>query len=188
MPQPDHRTRESFLAWEAMQADRWELIAGRESMKVSGTVAHNVIAGNVFVALDNALGDGPCIPFQQNQKLVAAENDDVTYPDVMVTCRPLDDHTQTVASATVIVEVLSPSTRADDLDSKWAGYQQIADLRHYLLIESAEPAATLYSRVGPNDDWNYRGITDPDAMVELPAIGVAMTMRATYRRTAIPGS
>ena len=41
MPQPDHRTRESFLVWEATQADRWELIAGRESMKVSGTVAHN---------------------------------------------------------------------------------------------------------------------------------------------------
>ena len=183
-----HRSREGFLAWEATQPGRWELIASRKSMKVGGTVAHNRIAGNVYTALDAALGNGPCAPFQQNQKLAPAENDDVTYPDVFVTCRPLDDHDHTVASATVIVEVLSPSTRADDMDAKWSSYQRIADLRHYLLIESAEPAATLYSRVGPNDDWNYRRITDPDAVVELPAIGVAMTMRAIYRRTAVPGS
>ena len=86
------------------------------------------------------------------------------------------------------MEVLSPSTRADDLDGKWAGYQRIHDLRHYLVIESAVPAVILYSREGPDDAWNYRRITDPDAMVELPAIGVSMTMRAIYRRAACAGS
>lgn len=180
--------REDFLAWEATQHDRWELIAGREKMMAGGTVAHNLVAGNVFTALDNALGDGPCTPFQQNQKLAAAENDDVTYPDVMVTCRPLDGRAQTVASATVIVEVLSPSTRADDMDAKWAGYQKITDLRHYLVLEADSATAILYSRDAETARWGYQRITGLDTDIALSAIGVTLPMRAIYRRTDVVGS
>lgn len=184
-PQPKPYTREDFLAWEATQPDRWEFVAGRVKMMAGGSVAHNLVAGNVFTGLDNALGDGPCVPFQQNQKLAAAENDDVTYPDVMVTCRPLDDRAQTIGSATVIVEVLSPSTRADDMDAKWAGYQQIADLRHYLVLEADSATAILYSRDAETAQWGYQRITGLDAEIALTAIGVTLPMRAIYRRTAI---
>ncbi len=69
-------------------------------------------------------------------------------------------------SATVLVEVLSPSTRHDDLDAKWAGYQQIADLRHCLVLEADSPTALLYSRPAADAPWSYRRISGLDGVIE----------------------
>ncbi|WP_051340100.1 Uma2 family endonuclease [Azospirillum halopraeferens] len=178
-------TRDDFLAWEATRSDRWEFVFGRVKMMAGGSVAHNLIAGNVFAALDAALGEGPCVPFRQNQRLAPAENDDLIYPDVLVTCRPLDDRAQTVASATLIVEVLSPSTRADDLDAKWSGYQRIDDLRHYLVPETDSMTAILYSRADATASWSYRRLTGPEAVIDLTALTVTLPLKALYRRTAL---
>ena len=184
-PQPKHDERADFLAWETTQVERWERIAGRIKMMAGGSATHNLIAGNVFAALYSALGDGPCVAFQQNQKLAATENEDIVYPDVVVTCQPFDGRAQTLTSATLVVEVLSPSTRQDDLDAKRAGYQQIADLRHYLVLETNSPVALLYSRSGVEAPWSYRRITGLGATIELVALGVVLPLAVLYRRTAI---
>lgn len=176
-------TREQFLAWEATEPDRWEFIGGKVKMMAGGSTDHNLIAGNIFAALHTALLDTPCEPFQQNQKLAPEANDDVTYPDVFVTCRLFTGREQTLSQATVIVEVLSPSTRADDVDGKWRGYQLIPDLRHYLIVDQDEAAVILYSRSAEGEDWRFRRIEGLAGAVELTAIGITLGMAQIYRRT-----
>lgn len=140
-------SREAFLEWESRQRERWELFGGRVKMMDGGSADHNVIAGNVFALLHAALRGSSCRVFQQTMKLAPETTDDVMYPDVFVTCRAFGGKAQTLASATVIVEVMSPSSREDDYAAKWESYQRIADLRHSLIVSQDAPDAALYSRL-----------------------------------------
>ena len=55
------------------------------------------------------------------------------FPDLCVVCGEwkVDLH-DALQNPCVIVEVLSPSTEADDRADKFREYQQIASLRHYI--------------------------------------------------------
>jgi Uma2 family endonuclease len=176
--------RSAFLAWEAAQPYRWELVGGIIRLMAGGTVDHNLVAGNVFAFLHGSLRGGPCVPFQQNMRLTPAGNEDSTYPDVLVTCRPTDGDSPAVETATVIVEVLSPGTRDYDADEKWAGYRRIDELRHYVLVDPARIHVELYSRERPDEDWRFRVMDRLDGELPLAAIGAAVPLREIYAGTA----
>jgi Uma2 family endonuclease len=176
--------RSAFLAWEAAQPDRWELVGGVIRLKAGGRVDHNLVAGNIFAFLHGRLCDGPCLPFQQNMKLTPAENEDSTYPDILVTCRPIGGDSPAVETATVILEVLSPGRRAYNAEDKWAGYRKIADLRHYVLVDPLRPHVDVYSRTEPAEDWRFRVVDGLDAALALPAIEAAIPLREIYAGTA----
>jgi Uma2 family endonuclease len=175
--------RSAFLAWEDAQPDRWELVGGIIRMMAGGTVDHNTVAGNIYAFLHSKLRGGPCRAFQQNMKLTPAENEDSTYPDVLVICRPLKGDSPSVESATVIVEVLSPTTRTYDSEEKWSGYQKIEDLRHYALVDPTRLHITLYSRSDTKEDWRFRVIDSINADLPLTAIDARIPMREIYAGT-----
>jgi len=56
------------------------------------------------------------------------------------------------------VEVLSPSTEADDRGAKWLAYQLIPSLDEYLLVSQAEPRLELYRRLA-SGGWEYTDTT-----------------------------
>jgi Uma2 family endonuclease len=59
------------------------------------------------------------------------------YPDVTVVCGDLqfeDDHVDTLLNATVLVEILSPSTEWYDRIAKAAYYRTSESLRQHLLV------------------------------------------------------
>jgi Uma2 family endonuclease len=176
-------TRADFLAWEAEQDERWEFVDGLIRMMAGGTVDHNVIAGNIFAHLHAALAGSPCRPFQQNMKLAPAQNEDVTYPDVLVTCGAVEGTDPTVATATVIVEVVSKSSREDDYERKFWSYGEIADLRSYVIVEQDKPHVAVYTRASPDENWQRQNVGKLDDSIELPAIGVSLPMRRIYAGT-----
>jgi Uma2 family endonuclease len=177
--------RTDFLEWEAAQSDRHELVGNVVRAMAGGTVDHNRIAGNIHAALHGRLPRGQCEVFQQNMQLTPAENEDATYPDVMVVCKTLQGGEPRVAEATVIVEVTSPSTEQDDIVRKWQGYQRIPALRHYLIVSQGGADIQSYSRESENDAWVYRRVTSPDARVDLPAVGVSLALSEVYARTKV---
>lgn len=176
--------RSAFLAWEAAQPHRWELVGGIIRLMAGGRVDHNLVAGNIFAFLHGRLRGGPCLPFQQNMRLAPAETEDSTYPDILVTCRPPGGDSPAASTATVIVEVLPPGTRDHDGEEKWAGYRRIDDLRHYVLVDPTRAHVELYSRTRPGEDWRFRVIDGIDADLPLPAIDAAIPLREIYAGTA----
>ena len=63
----------------------------------------------------------------------------VYIPDAFVRCGPpLPGEASTTADAVIVVEVLSPSTRAVDMVAKLAGYFRLPSLQHYLLVDADE--------------------------------------------------
>ena len=57
-------------------------------------------------------------------------------PDALVVCpSPLDLNTMEIPNPIVVVEVLSPSTAADDHGVKLDGYFSLKSVEHYLIVD-----------------------------------------------------
>ena len=78
-------------------------------------------------------------------------------------------------------EVLSNNTQGRDRTIKLADYNAPPSIAHYVLVEQRMPIVHVYSR-GPHGDFNLRPqeIRGLDGVVELPAIGISLTMTEIY--------
>ena len=175
-PWPRPWTVEDFLEWEAQQPERYEFIDGRILGMVGGSAAHATIKGNVFAALRGRLRGGPCRVFVENLKVVT--NVASHYPDVVVTCVPVQPGDDQVRQPVVAIEVLSRTTADRDRSAKWVGYQDIPSLQHYILIAQEQRRVELFSRA--DDSWHLRNVRPPVAKVPMPALGVELTLDEIY--------
>jgi Uma2 family endonuclease len=99
-----------------------------------------------------------CPPFQPHMKLTPAEDENSTYPEILVICWPLIGDSPSVESAMVIIEVLSPTIWTYDSDEKWSEHQKIEDLRYYALADPTRLHIVLYSRSDTKGDWRFKVI------------------------------
>lgn len=68
------------------------------------------------------------------------------YPDVVLTCIPVDDDARFLEQPCLIVEVLSDSTKNIDRREKLHDYRTLPSLQGYLLVDTAALAVRLYIR------------------------------------------
>ncbi|MGH9056285.1 MAG: Uma2 family endonuclease [Acidimicrobiales bacterium] len=87
----------------------------------------------LFGLLGSAASRAGCRTFQSDRKLPVASGD-VYYPDVLVVCGKAAD-AQYESDASVVVEVLSPSTRTQDRREKLRSYGALPSITHYVLVE-----------------------------------------------------
>lgn len=125
-------TEQEYLSGELLSDIRHEYINGEVYAMAGAHKDHNLITMTVSNLLYNHLQDKPCQPYASDMKVKIGKN--YFYPDVMVDCsgKEEDYYTQ---YPTLIVEVLSKSTRQHDKTFKRQAYCQIATLQEYILIE-----------------------------------------------------
>ncbi|MBK6757290.1 MAG: Uma2 family endonuclease [Moraxellaceae bacterium] len=121
-----------YLAGELQSEVRHEYIDGQVYAMSGAHKDHNRIAGEVFRILANHLQDNPCQPYASDMKVKVDKS--FFYPDVMVDCSGKEEDYYT-EFPTIIVEVLSKSTRQHDKTFKRQAYFQIPSLQEYILIE-----------------------------------------------------
>ena len=135
-----------FLAWEETQAERHEFVRGEVFAMVGARRVHGLVSLNIAAALKNQLRGSVCRVFNETMKLQVAD-EVLFYPDVFVTCDPADLRTELVFRApTLVVEVLSPSTQANDRGGKFTWYRRLASLREYLLVDPDSREVQLFRR------------------------------------------
>lgn len=168
-------TVDEFLAFEAQESERYELVDGVIVMMTGGSIAHSVIKLNLGAELRAALRGGTCRAFADGVKVVTGSA--VMYPDIVVSCvpqNPLDDR---IDRPSVVIEVLSPSTESHDRIRKWRNYQSIPSLEHFLLVAQEERRVEVYTRT--SSGFVLQIIEPPDA-VELDALGVRLPLDVIY--------
>lgn len=104
-----------------------------------------------------------------------------TYPDAAVYCGPIQTRpgaADVALNPTLLVEVLSPSTREYDCGDKLAACQKLPSLRHVLLIESEEARVVLHSRGGRS--WMQTVVEGLDADVALAALQITLPLAELY--------
>lgn len=147
---------------------------------------HNTISANVGGVLHYLLKHTPRQALGPNQQLRYGLGERYGYADAIVFCGkpefdPADPSGCTMTNPVVVVEVLSPPTAEYDRGIKREWYQELPSLRHYLVVEQACPAVTLWSRMA-DGDWSETEIVGLDAAIPLDAIGVELPMAEVYLR------
>lgn len=122
-----------FLVWEEHQSERHELVGGRVYAMSGGTERHGLMTGHLFTLIAAGAAAVRCRSFHSDRRLRVAAGD-VYYPDVFVVCGKAAD-VQYEADATLVVEVLSPSTRSQDRREKVRSYGTLASITHYVIME-----------------------------------------------------
>jgi len=129
---------DAFLLWADGRQGRWELRDGRPVMMAPERAAHALTKFAAQSALNLAIQRAglPCRMFPDGMTVrIAAPT--AFEPDALVVCPPPADlNTLEIPNPVVVVEVLSPSTAADDHGIKLDGYFSLPSVAHYLILDA----------------------------------------------------
>lgn len=141
-------SEQAYLDGELLSDIRHEYIEGEVYAMVGAHKYHNQIVMTVSNVFYNHLLGKPCQPYASDMKVKIDRK--YFYPDVMVDCSQVDADYY-IEQPSIIVEVLSKSTRQHDKTVKRLAYFQIASLKEYVLIEQDFVEIEFWSR----DENNY---------------------------------
>lgn len=179
-------TPEEYLAMQEGSETRSEYYNGEIFDMVGATINHSRIVGNLVVTLGTHLRDGPCEVLATDMKLLVKASGLYTYPDVLVICGEAEtalDRDDIVTNPVLLVEVLSPSTRAYDRKQKAEFYKQIPSLQEYLLVDSERPRVECLRR-GAKDEWRKETAIGLDAEIGLASVDCALPLSEIYRKVS----
>ena len=171
-------TLDEFLAWEREQPERYEFAHGVATMMTGASAAHVRIAGNLTVVLRLALRGSRCEPFGSDMKVIASGA--VRYPDISVSCSPIDDKDDRLTEPVVIIEILFPSTERFDRGRNKLDYFATPSIRQYAIIWQDERLIDLYTRTEAG--WTNELIADV-GVLNLSSIGVEIGLDTIYEDT-----
>lgn len=175
-PGPLTFTADAFLAWAEEQPDgRSELIGGRIVAMAPERVAHVRAKVRARAALDSAIAAAGLSCEAVGDGLgVRIDDASVYIPDALVRCGPeLPGDTSVIDDLVIVVEVLSPSTRAVDINAKLGGYLRLPSLCHCLVVDADERMVVHHSRTESGD---IRTALLREGPIELDPPGIAVAV------------
>jgi Uma2 family endonuclease len=173
---------EEYLAREEQSTDRHEYIKGEIRLMAGAKPKHNEVSGNLYVALKLALKKRAYGVYVLDQRLWIPSQQIYTYPDVMVTTKPLvfqEGRTDTVLNACLIAEVLSPSTANYDRGEKFQYYRSIPEFQEYLLIEQDRIYVEHFYRLDTKK-WSLTEYTELEDVISLGSVGCEVSLADIY--------
>lgn len=175
-------TKAEYYYMEDFSVTRNEFFQGEIFAMAGTTPKHNDIAGNIYTSLRRQLSGKPCRARISDQRIQVEANSLITYPDVAVVCPPFRFDSQnkiTLLDATVIIEVLSDSTRKYDQGEKFDLVRELPSLRHYLLVEPDEIRVEHRFRAD-DTDWQTEVFTSLEDVLHLSTINCTLNIRDVY--------
>lgn len=176
-----------YLQRERLAEHKHEYYQGEVTAMAGASYAHNLMVANLISALSRRLPAG-CRSLGSDMRSHIPVHSLYTYPDVVVVCgKPqfLDNQFDTLLNPSVLVEVLSPSTRAYDMGEKATRYRAIGSLQHYLVVDSTAFYAALLTRADRPGQWLLTETADPTATLALTALGCELPLLEVYDGVAI---
>ena len=174
-------TPEEYLAFEREAEEKHEFVDGEIIAMAGASREHNLIGVNITVELGYQLRKKGC-ELYANDMRVRMRNRRYGYPDVVVVCgEPQfdDDEFDVLLNPTIVVEVLSKSTRFRDKTEKLIAYQKMESLRECLLVEQIESRVEHYIKQ-TSKQWLLKIYEDLDETVLLESINCRLPLAEIY--------
>ena len=185
LPKP-YFTPEEYLERERLADYKSEYFAGEIFAMARATRTHNLISNNVSASLTTQLRDRPCEVYANDMRVQADQSRQYSYPDVVVVCGEpqfRDGREDTLSNPVVIVEVLSPSTEANDRGEKFMRYRQIPSLTDYVLIwQNARHIEHFVKQ--PDGSWRMTEANGEDTTL-LSSIGCILSLADAYNKVTL---
>ena len=175
-------TAEEFLGIEFDGEARFELDNGVVRMMAGGLAVHARVQSNVMISLGIKLRGTGCTPYGPDMA-VTTHKLSVRYPDITIYCdkdSPADDRLKAFDDPKLIVEVLSESTRREDIKVKLPEYRRITSLDAILYIDPEDKTVHLEIR----DDVRGWMVKTPDSgeSLTLPLHGIVLEWNDIFGR------
>lgn len=173
---------EEYLAMENAAVEKHEYYRGEIFAMSGAKVAHNQISGNLYASLHNKLKGNNCRPYNSDQRIHIKANTLFTYPDISIVCGEiitLDNDNWNVTNPTIIMEVLSPSTKNYDRGEKFMLYRDIPTLKEYILVDSESIHLEVF-RLNDLHRWELEEYNSLQGNLHIKAINEIISVADIY--------
>jgi Uma2 family endonuclease len=156
-----------------------------EMFAMAGASPNHVwIVANLMVNLGQQLLPKPCRISASDLRLRVTPTGLYTYPDVMVVCGDpqfAEDEKDTLLNPTLIIEVLSDSTRDYDRSQKFEHYRRLSSLGEYLTVAQNAPHVEHWTRQ-PEERWLLAEYRDLGQTIRLASIDCVLSLANIYNK------
>jgi Uma2 family endonuclease len=180
-------TEEEYLLFEKASRDKHEYFKGEIFAMAGAGARHNVIFSNFFISIGLQLKGKPCKPYGSDLRIHIPENSLFTYPDISIICGeiiPSKVDADTAVQPTVIIEILSPSTRNYDQGIKFRLYREIPTLKEFITIDSESIRIETY-QINTKGNWELKDLRSIEDTLVINTVGVSLTLREIYEGTKL---
>lgn len=181
-------SEEEYLEFEKASESKHEFFQGEVFAMAGAGAKHNNIFSNVFGNLFIKLNGKPCKPFGSGLRIHVQENSLYTYPDISVICnKPVRSQkdADTIVQPTVLIEILSPSTRSYDRGEKFKLYRDIPTLRGYILIDSESISVEAF-HLNNNQHWELEEFKNIQSSMKIYSLDITLSLVDIYKDTGLP--
>lgn len=180
-------TIEEYLQMERASAVKHEYYQGEIFAMAGAKPRHNIISSNLIAELHLRLKTSPCFPYGNDMRIHIPENTLFTYPDISIIygeIKTFDKDKDTALQPIILIEILSKTTRDHDRGGKFKLYRDIPTIKEYMLVDSENIGVEIF-RKNEHNHWELEEYKNLQEIVNLPAIGVSVSMKDIYARTML---
>jgi len=175
-----------YLEAEVLADEKHEYFDGNIVAMAGAREAHNRIVANLMRDIGVFLKGKGCDLFPSDLRIATPSANSYMYPDASIVCGDIekkDGEFDVCTNPSVIIEVMSDSTRDKDRGFKFFYYQQIPSVKEYILIDSLSYYVQSIRRQ-QNDLWQFETIENMDVSLNIPSIGLSLPLVDIYYRVS----
>jgi Uma2 family endonuclease len=182
MPKYNYISPEKYLEAERAATEKHEYYKGDVYAMSGASLNHNFIFHNVYGVLTGFLKGKDCKPFGSDLRIHIPQNTLYTYPDISIVYgkpETTDNFTDNITNPSVIIEILSPSTKDYDRGTKFMLYRSIKTLKEYILIDSTAISVEIFTHKEDNS-WNLKEFKNIVDNIYISTIGLTLLLHDMY--------
>ena len=176
-----------YLEMERASDEKHEYFDGHIYLMSGASLKHVKVATNLTGKLFAFLEDKECNVLTENLRVTSPSHDSYMYPDLLIYCgkeEMEDDQFDTLLNPSVIVEILSPSTRSIDKGRKMMYYKEIPSLKEYFMVDT-DAQRVHCVRKQQSGDWRLETISGEGSVLWIETIQLNLPLSAIYKGTGI---
>ncbi len=180
--QYNYISADDYLKAERDAAEKHEYYQGEIFAMSGASVKHNRVFSNLFIDIGQKLKAKECRPYGSDLRIHIPQNTLYTYPDISIICGEpelTDEHVDTATNPTVIIEILSQSTRNYDRGTKFKLYRDIESLKEYILVDSLAVSIEVFSKNEINI-WQLHEYKTIDDNLFSTGLNITISLKDIY--------
>jgi phenylacetic acid degradation protein/carnitine operon protein CaiE len=185
-----HFTLKDYLAIEEDSGLRHEFYQGTIFAMAGASQEHNRIVFNLTRSLILQMQGNSCDIFGSDQRVHIPSNSLYTYPDLTIVCDPpmmSGEEKMSMTNPSVIVEVVSPTTKDYDRTTKFRLYRDIPTFQEYILIDSRS-VLVEYHYKNENGEWICQTSDQFTDSLAIKTVDVSVLLSDIYKGTGLLGA
>ena len=180
--QYNYISTEEYLETERAAFEKHEYYRGEIFAMSGASLKHNRIFSNFFGDMAYKLKGKGCQPYGSDLRIHIPKNTLFTYPDISIICGDpdlTDDKFDTATNPSVIIELLSKSTRNYDKGEKFTLYRDIDSLKEYILIDTEKIYVEKHIRNADNS-WQLTDYKSLDSSFTITTLQLSFLLQDIY--------